>query len=94
MDARNLIYPMTAGDLVVSACVLAIRERGMGAETETTIWECMDTERCGPGWPEIEGSVPRDDARLSVVFRDRQTSEVIRLELKASTPLLFTRITR
>lgn len=90
MDSRNLIHPMTAGDLVQSVGVLAIRERG--AETEASIWECVDVEHIGRGWPDIDQSIPHPDARLVVTFRDRQTGETIHMQMKAKTPLLFTRI--
>lgn len=80
MDQRNLIHPMTAGDLVESACVLAIRERGMGAETETGLLEVVAVDPSSVG------------GRLQVTFRNRMDGDLVSIPLKADTPLLVTGI--
>lgn len=94
MDARNLIHPMTAGDLVQSACVLGIVERGMGAETEVRILECVSIEPHDDKWAldRADGQLIEGNARATCTFRDRGGTGRVQLELKASTPLLFTRI--
>jgi hypothetical protein len=90
VDGRDLIHPMTAADLVESACVVAIREREIDAEAKTSIWQCTSVEHVGRGWSDVDGNWP--DARLVATFHDRQTGERVELQLKAKTPLLFTRI--
>jgi hypothetical protein len=92
VDGRDLIHPMTAADLVESACVVAIREREIDAEAKTSIWQCTSVEHVGLGWPNIDGAQAHPDARLVATFHDRQTGERVELQLKAKTPLLFTRI--
>lgn len=101
MDGRNLIHPMTAGDLVHSACVLAIQERGMGAETETGILECvsiaphgMVSQDGGKSAYYEDGAIhwPLPGSRADVTFRDRLHGGLLVLTLKPDTPLLFTGI--
>lgn len=90
MDGRNLIHPMTAGDLVESACILAVQERGDGVEVR--ILECTGLETHDHRWDTPAGAHRHPAARATASFRDRHTGLRIQLELKASTPLLFTRI--
>jgi hypothetical protein len=56
VDGRDLIHPMTAADLVESACVVAIREREIDAEAKTSIWQCTSVEHVGRGWPNVDGA--------------------------------------
>jgi hypothetical protein len=86
---------MTAGDLVHSACILAAVERGDGVELR--ILECVGIEPVDEGtyrWDMLKtpGAHQYPEARATFTFRDRHGLGRTQLEMKASTPLLFTRI--
>lgn len=84
MDQRSLIHPMTAGDLVESAVVVAQQERGMGSQVETRLLEVVEID-AQEDWPAAY-------TFAAITFRDRQTNGMHVIKLKAQTPLLVTGI--
>ncbi len=85
MDQRNLIHPMTAGDLVESAVVVAQQERGMASlDVETRLLEVVSID-AAEGWPAAY-------TFAEITFRDQQTGSDHVIMLKANTPLLVTGI--
>jgi hypothetical protein len=79
MDVRNLIFPMTAGDLVESALVLAQVERGDGPDMRLL---------------EVVQIKTGANNRLSITLRDRATFEQAEIELNRSTSVLVSNISR
>lgn len=83
MDVRNVIFPMTARDLVQSAVIVGVQKRGDGAEVY--LLEVEDVLAA----PD-EGS----DAMLQIEVIEQVTRERATLELFPDTPLLVTGIRR
>jgi hypothetical protein len=81
LDVRNLIFPMTAGDLVQSALVLCQVPRGDGPDLR--LCEVTDVQRLdGPS------------SNLKISFSDTATFDQWSTVLKPDTPLLITGISR
>jgi hypothetical protein len=64
IDVRDVVFPMTAGDLVVSACIVRLRDRGMGAEVETSLLEVLNVDASPIG---------DSEQLLELTVRDQQT---------------------
>lgn len=79
LDVRNLVFPMTAGDLVQSAKVLFQQQRGDGPDMR--LCEVVHIGTTG-----TLGTV--------YTFKDTATLEEFSISLKADTPLLITDISR
>lgn len=78
MDVRNLIFPMTVGDLVQSACIVACTKRGDGVELH--LLEVVN--------------VDATDHWRHLTVRDRVTLERSDLTLDERTPILVSGISR
>lgn len=79
MDARNVLFPMTAGDLVLSAKVAMWRPAG--TKTELILLEV--------------GAVARQGDELMVTFLPTlPLTEYTSILFKPDTPLLVTNISR
>ena len=81
-DIRNLIFPMTAGDLVQSAVVVGVQKRGDGGEVQ--LHEVM----------EVQLIDEHHDPILHIVFKNKFTLERWETRLKPDTPVLVTNIRR
>lgn len=92
MDQRNLIHPMTAGDLVQSAVIVA--QAGQSHDSDETrvagaqlrLLEVVDVEY------EATPSTHAAGSRLIIEVRDRDTGEQFQLKLHPDTPILVTDI--
>jgi len=84
LDSRNVIYPMTAGDLVQSALIVGQRNAGRTYGAELRLLEVVDV-----GYDTEPAAEP-----LSVRVRDVSTGEEASLHLNRDTPVLVTGITR
>lgn len=88
-DTRPLVFPMTAGDVVVSTGIVAINWKAAGS-AELRVWEVTDVEHVGA----------RSEGETDVVnlvrihVKDTETDFDRVLELDYATPLLLTGIRR
>lgn len=89
MDQRNLIHPMTAGDLVLSVVVVGQADEIAGApHPRMRFFEVVDVQHPGVEDPDL---VPAG-GYVEVAFRDRETGEHFQVRMRAETPLLVTAI--
>lgn len=80
IDARNVFFPMTAGDLVASACIAAFDKRGDGIDVR--LLEVVDVDAAEPG------------QLLRITVRDRVSHEHGELVFAKATPILICEISR
>lgn len=85
IDTRELLFPMTAGDVVVSVEIAAIRHRGDGPELR--LFEVVDVHR-------ISAEKLGPDDRVTIVAKDPAHGGFVEFTLPASWPLLLTGIRR
>lgn len=80
MDISNVVFPMTAADLVVSARILCQQQRGDGPDMRLA--EVQDV------------SLTEDERHMRITLRDTATFEEFVILLKPDTSLLVTGIRR
>lgn len=86
-DTRTLVFPMTAGDVVVSVQIVSVVK--LGGKPELVLLEVVDVRDAAEKGHRSRGS---DDV-LTLVVLDPLGVES-ELELKRETPLLLTGISR